>query len=262
MASLPSTLVLLSTLLPLLFFPSPSAANEGNIIVTGDVLYTDSQLTSPNSVLVMQNDCNLVLYNPKGFQSGTSGFGPNCTAGLTEYGQLQVKNSLGTVIWTSDSSGPKGNYAGILQPDGRFGIYGPALWAIPRFNKLSAESSAEEQNKIDNQPNVPNLLFSSEILNENSTLVSRDYTFGVKQGCVLEFTKAAVGVTWSSPAGRYGSSSRHCYARLNFLGQLSILDDNNRVVWQTKPALAEGVYVLVVKITGEVAIYGTRIWLI
>lgn len=258
--AIPSTLllpILLSLLL--IHFPSPSAANENNIIVTGDVLQTDSQLTVPNAVFVIQDDCNLVLYNKdRGFVSDTSGFGANCTATLSNYGQLQVRNANGTVIWSSSLTGPKGEYAAILQPDGHVGIYGPKLWTTGPFRSAILHDETVEAEKVDDEPSVPNLLFSSEVLNEKSKLVSRDYALQVTEGCGLEFTKASVGVVWSSQRQSY--AGRHCFARLNFHGQLSVVDDSYRIVWQTKPASTDGVYVLVVKINGEAAIYGRRIW--
>ncbi|PKU77104.1 mannose-specific lectin 3-like [Dendrobium catenatum] len=257
MALIPSTL-LLSTLLLLLHFPSHSTANEGNLIVTGDVLQTDSQLTFRNAVFVIQDDCNLVLYNKgSGFQSGTSGLGPNCIATISEYGELQIKNNTGSIVWSTPASKQRGEYAAILQPDGQVGIYGPSLWNTRQIGRYSVNNTVGEKD-INKGSSTPNLLFSSEVLNEKSKLASRDYTLEVTEKCVLEFTKASVGVLWASPTKL--RDYQHCFIRLNHHGQLALVNDYNRIVWETKPAYDDGVYVLVVKINGEAVIYGKRIW--
>lgn len=258
--AVPSTLLPLLLLLLLLHFPSPSAANEGNIIVTDDVLQAESQLTVTNADFVMQKDCNLVVYNRagNGFASNTGGLGLNCTATLSKYGQLQIRNANGTIIWSSSAVGPEGEYAAILQPDGHVGIYGPKIWSAGPFRRTFLHENTAEAEKFDDKPSVPNLLFSSEVLNENAKLVSRDYALAVTEGCNLEFSKASKGVFLSSQRESY--LPRHCFARLNSHGQLSLVDDSYRIMWQTKRASAEGVYVLVVKINGEAAIYGSRIW--
>ncbi|KAL0915142.1 hypothetical protein M5K25_015541 [Dendrobium thyrsiflorum] len=259
MAAVPSTL-LLSTLLSLLLlhFPSPSAANEGNLIVTGDVLQTDSQLTVRNAVFVIQNDCNLVLYNKgTGFQSGTSGLGHNCTATISDYGELQIKNSIGNIVWSTPSFTQKGEFAAILQPDGQVGIYGPALWNTRLIGGYSVENTVGEE-KINKEPSTPNLLFSSEVLNEKTKLASRDYSLEVTERCTLEFTKGNASVLWASPTKSI--TGQYCFLRLNHHGQLALVNDYNRIVWETRPAYADGVYVLVVKINGEAVIYGKRIW--
>nr|XP_029122603.1 mannose-specific lectin 2-like isoform X2 [Elaeis guineensis] len=113
-----SLLVILSSILILL--TSPSTANEGNVLGTGDVLTTDSQLSYLDNSFVMQGDCNLVLYNYKGngFQSNTHGEGVNCTLTLNDHGQFIIKSADGSTVWTTPPGPKKGNYSAVLRPDG------------------------------------------------------------------------------------------------------------------------------------------------
>ncbi|KAG0463784.1 hypothetical protein HPP92_019853 [Vanilla planifolia] len=219
-----SSLLLSSLLLLLLVLlqSSPSAANEGNVLLTGDILSTDSQLSNSKAVFVIQNDCNLVLYNGgKGFQANTHGAGVNCSLTLNELGQLVIKSGDGTVVWATPE-GPLGRYAAVLLPDGEVGIFGP------------------------------------QVINDGGKLTTRDYTFALGMDCDVTLTKATGNsVRWRSMTSGRGD---HCYVRLNFHGQLSVINDLNMVLWRSNRPLSGGIYVLVLQIDGVAAIYGPLRW--
>ncbi|PKA48586.1 Mannose-specific lectin 1 [Apostasia shenzhenica] len=261
----PAKTLLFCALLSLLvlILPSPSAANEGNIFLTGNELLPDEQLSVPRAALVMQKDCNLVLYNEgSGFQSGTSGRATNCTLTLSERGQLIIKKGNGGVVWYSPVTGKLGGYAAILRPDGHVSIYGPSRWIsvapypIGFFKgQNKSHEAAPGEDQLGTSQSVPNLLFSSQVLER---LASRDYSFALTESCNLEFTKASKGNLWAS--GTAGEGRRHCFARLNYFGQLTVVDDRYNVLWNSSPAGVEGEYVLAVQINGIAAIYGPAIW--
>ncbi|XP_042406404.1 mannose-specific lectin 2-like [Zingiber officinale] len=122
-----------------LFLASLSSANEGNALLTGDVLSTGGQLSYGRSAFVMQDDCNLVLYNSfGGFQSD-----PRRKRELHTVAQqlrrLTVTSARATV-WSPPGS-KKGKFAAVLRPDGEVAVYGQALWATPDLN--SGTASAE-----------------------------------------------------------------------------------------------------------------------
>ncbi|KAK8925667.1 Mannose-specific lectin 2 [Platanthera zijinensis] len=267
--------LLISSFLLLFFLSSPSSANEGNILVTGDVLASDSELSVDNAAFVMQSDCNLVLYKEgRGFQSNTSGSSTKCSLTLSDYGQLIIRDYQGSFIWSSKTrKHPQGQYAAVLQPDGEVGIYGPAVWSTPllfsnevKTAGVDVKSAAGVDEKISAAAgnSAPNLLLSSGVLNVGSKLASRDYALEVTKECGLRLTKSAHNntVVWESPISSYSSSAagENCFARLNFHGQLSILDDNYGQLWSTAAAAGEGKYVLAVKINGQATIYGPCIW--
>ncbi|PKA48583.1 Mannose-specific lectin 1 [Apostasia shenzhenica] len=267
----PAKTLLFCALLSLLvlILPSPSAANEANILRTGDVLLANGQLSVPGAALVMQDDCNLVLYNEgSGFISGTSGRATNCTLTLSELGQLIIKNSTGGIIWYSPVTGKLGSYAAILRPDGQVSIYGPSYWTAVAPHTTGTTTSAARNIKAkaagfdqlwSTPQSAPNLLFSSQVLLGDNKLESRDYTFAVTESCNLALTKAPKDLLWESGVG-YKGRPQHCFARLNYFGQLSIVDDLYTVVWNSSPEGVEGEYVLAVQIDGQATIYGPKIW--
>ncbi|KAH0459060.1 hypothetical protein IEQ34_011874 [Dendrobium chrysotoxum] len=250
--TLPTPLLL--SLLSLILLLSPSAANEGNILATGDILPTDGQLSYKDAAFVIQNDCNLVLYNKaNGFQSNTHGFGANCTLTLTNHGQLVIKNGQGLEVWSSPGGSKKGKYVAVLGPDGILNVFGPSIWSTPPLSSPSAAIDAE----LSNLPLVRNVLFSSQILHENSKLTSRDYTLEITKDCNLEFTKASVGVVWQSETKGKG---QHCFVRLDNHGRLAVVNDRYKVLWSSKRVGVEGEYVLVVQINGQAVVYGPVVW--
>ena len=105
------------------------------------------------SYLLMQSDCNLVMYSPSGWewQSGTSGAGTGCRAVMQDNGSLVVYDSAGAV-WSSDSrqqvlyagqglspdqwiSSPNGHYRFIMQSAGNAVLYGATtpVWWTPTY---------------------------------------------------------------------------------------------------------------------------------
>nr|5T1X_A Chain A, Lectin [Colocasia esculenta]5T1X_C Chain C, Lectin [Colocasia esculenta]5T1X_E Chain E, Lectin [Colocasia esculenta]5T1X_G Chain G, Lectin [Colocasia esculenta]5T20_A Chain A, Lectin [Colocasia esculenta]5T20_C Chain C, Lectin [Colocasia esculenta]5T20_E Chain E, Lectin [Colocasia esculenta]5T20_G Chain G, Lectin [Colocasia esculenta]5T20_I Chain I, Lectin [Colocasia esculenta]5T20_K Chain K, Lectin [Colocasia esculenta]5T20_M Chain M, Lectin [Colocasia esculenta]5T20_O Chain len=100
-----------------------------NYLLSGQTLNTDGHLKNGDFDLVMQNDCNLVLYNGN-WQSNTANNGRDCKLTLTDYGELVIKNGDGSTVWRSRAKSVKGNYAAVLHPDGRLVVFGPSVFKI------------------------------------------------------------------------------------------------------------------------------------
>lgn len=249
---LPTAVIL--SILSFVPLPSPSAANEGNILATGDVLPTDAQLSYKDAAFVIQDDCNLVLYSkPRGFQSNTHGMGKNCTLTLSDHGHLVIKNEAGLEVWSSTGGSKKGKYVAVLGPDGHVNVYGTSIWSTPALSSSLATVDAE----LNSMPFVRNVLFSSQVLFEKSKLTSRDYSFEITDACNLEFGKASAGLVWESKTKGKG---QHCFVRLDDCGRLSVVNDRYKVLWTSKPAGVKGDYVLVVQIHGQAVVYGPMVW--
>ncbi|KAJ6806911.1 mannose-specific lectin 3-like [Iris pallida] len=261
--SLSTFLILSSVLLSTLFSVPPLAfAEESNVLLTGGVLATDSQLSYLGLSFVMQDDCNLVLYNKgSGFQSNTHANGVNCSLTLNDLGQLIIHSSDKSTVWTSpvSTTGKKGKYAAVLRPDGQVAVYGPALWSTPALSSnADAADDGADRARLANIPMVRNVLFSSQILYDNAKLASRDYTFVMQNDCNLALVKAADGVKWQSGTSGKG---RNCFLRLDHQGQLAVQDDHYKTVWSSKPAgKTSGDYVLVLQINGQAVVYGPSVW--
>lgn len=251
-----SSSLVLSSLIALAVVVS---AEDSNVLLTGDVLATDGQLTYGTTSAIIQNDCNFVVYNNHGgFVSGTSGFSSGCTLTLNNVGQLVINDVNSNTIWTSSPpSATTGNYAAVLRPDGQVAVYGPAVWSTPQRDPSNADNEADES-KVGNIPMVKNLLFSSQFLYNNATLSTRDYALIMGYDCNLALTKGGSTILWQSGTAGKG---QNCFLRLDHRGQLTVASDKYKTVWASKPAgKQEGDYVLILQIHGQAVVYGPAVW--
>ena len=131
-----------------------------SICTAWDALYPGQRLTAGQSlvqgryVLVMQTDCNLVLYAPGPtalWSSGTFGKGFGCFAIMQFDGNFVVYNSGNVALWASGTNIGRGNYILSLQPDRNLVIYGPSRWstrtniATAGFSQLAINATAKEE---------------------------------------------------------------------------------------------------------------------
>ncbi|CAN6486687.1 unnamed protein product [Victoria cruziana] len=118
-------------ILALLATLSTEAIGE-EILFSGETLGAGQFLENGPYRLIMQTDCNLVLYvngNKPLWASSTDRKGTNCRATLQNNGNLVVLSGNNDVLWTSGSVRGPNNYRLIVQTDGNVVIYGAALWA-------------------------------------------------------------------------------------------------------------------------------------
>ncbi|KAK1320131.1 Mannose-specific lectin [Acorus calamus] len=107
--------------------------NPNNILGTDKILYAEQTLTYGEYTLIMQADCNLVMYD-KGkavWHTNTAGKGYcDCYLKMQSDGDLVVYNKDGSHrLWTSHTGvGGHKNYELVLQPNRNVIIYGPAIW--------------------------------------------------------------------------------------------------------------------------------------
>ncbi|CAL9134907.1 unnamed protein product [Musa textilis] len=205
------------------FLAIPSSANESNVLLTGDVLGADEQLS----------------YGAATFLVITSSLG-------------------GSVVWRSPflRGANRGEYAAVLRPDGAVAIYGPAVWSTPDYGFGAA---LVHEGWMHTLPAVKNVLFSSEMLYENGKLVTRDYSLLMKDDCNLVLVKASVGVIWQSgTAGR----CLHCFVLLDHTGQLAVASDYYyKNLWSSNNTSSIGDYALLLQINGQAVVYGPIVWL-
>ncbi|KAG1337819.1 mannose-specific lectin 3 [Cocos nucifera] len=253
---LPLLLLALTSIVSLL--APPSTANDSNVLLTGDVIPTNGQLTNGDATFVMQGDCNLVLYNNRrGFQSNTHGNGDNCTLTLNDLGQFVIRGASGSAVWNSALRGnyTRGKYAAVLRPDGEVAIYGPAVWSTPNY--AFRTKGAMSTQPLTEVPTANNMLFSSQVIYDDAQLTTRDYTFIMRESCNLALVKGSSGIIWQTGTVDGGE---YCFLRLDHRGQLAIVDDQYKTVWRSQPASKDGDYVLVVQINGQAVVYGPVVW--
>ncbi|MQL95509.1 hypothetical protein Taro_028184 [Colocasia esculenta] len=107
----------------------PSAAD--NVLYTGGSLLDGQSLTQVFYTLIMQSDCNLVLYygSRPVWASQTYGWGRGCRATMQGDGNFVVYTAFGRPVWASHTQATVGNYVLVLLPYGDVVIYGGSVWA-------------------------------------------------------------------------------------------------------------------------------------
>nr|4H3O_A Chain A, Lectin [Allium sativum]4H3O_B Chain B, Lectin [Allium sativum] len=103
-----------------------------NILDNNEGLYAGQSLDVEPYHFIMQDDCNLVLYDhsTSTWASNTEiGGKSGCSAVLQSDGNFVVYDSSGRSLWASHSTRGSGNYILILQDDGNVIIYGSDIWS-------------------------------------------------------------------------------------------------------------------------------------
>nr|QDX15852.1 lectin [Arisaema heterophyllum] len=112
------------------FLSLPSAADS--VLYSGGSLLTGQSLVQGNYSFVMQEDCNLVLYNGRVplWASLTYHQGFRCVAILQREGDLMIFSGSGRLLWSSGTGRvDRRSYVLVLQPDGNVVIYGTSIRA-------------------------------------------------------------------------------------------------------------------------------------
>ncbi|MFQ6175243.1 hypothetical protein, partial [Streptococcus anginosus] len=231
-----------------LLIPHPAAAIGTNYLLSGQTLDTDGHLKNGDYDFIMQDDCNLVLYNGN-WQSNTANRGRDCKLTLTNFGELLIKKADGSTVWSSGSKSSKGEYATVVHPEGKVVVYGPAIF------KINPWVPGHSGLKLGNIPRTANMLFSGESLYEDGKLIARNHQLVMQGDCNLVLYGGKYG--WQSNTHGNG---QHCFLRLNHRGELIIKDDAFNTVWNSGQNSGEGDYVFILQDNGFGVVYGPAIW--
>lgn len=239
-----------------------AATTDTNVLLTGQSLSAGEYLTidpSRRPSVTLSRDCDLLLRNDTGIHSisNTKGMGKDCILNFTANGRLQIVEHTNKTVWiTPNFYSLKGDYAAVLKPDGEFAIYGPSLWASPAPPSEPTNDRARNDRGV---PFVRNLLFSGQVLSDGESLEAYPYKLAVNSPCTFAVEDGSGSVWEQKP----NSNSRRCFVRLNYHGQLSLLDDLYLTLWSSNSyctLLPEGEYVLVMRYDGIAAVYGRKLW--
>jgi hypothetical protein len=123
--------------------PPPAAPPPSSTLANGGTLTSGQSLTNGNYTLVMQSDCNLVLYNNgvAVWSSGTNGQGTNCSLVMQSSDcNLVIYNGAppGNAVWASNTAslGAFRQCSLTMQADGNAVVYtgqGTAVWDTGGF---------------------------------------------------------------------------------------------------------------------------------
>nr|AEZ35184.1 agglutinin [Pinellia ternata] len=232
-----------------LVIPRAAAAVGTNHLLSGEILDTNGHLRNGDFDLVMQEDCNAVLYNGN-WQSNTANKGRDCKLTLTNRGELIIKNGDGSIVFRSGSQSERGDYALVVHPEGKLVIYGPSVFKInpwvPGLNSLR---------QLGNIPVTDNMLFSGQVLHEDGRLTARNHKLVMQGDCNLVLYGGKFG--WQSNTHGNGD---HCFLRLSHKGELIIKDDNFKTIWSSQSSSKQGDYVFILQENGFGVIYGPAIF--
>ena len=127
--SINSTMIFLLSIA--LFSTLVSADNH---LLPGERLNPGNFLKQDRYMLIMQQDCNLVLYNlnkPE-WATKTANLGSRCFVTLQSDGNFVIydeQEGRNEAIWASKTDGENGNYVIILQKDGNLVLYSKPIFA-------------------------------------------------------------------------------------------------------------------------------------
>ena len=112
-----------------LMVASPCAAD--NSLSSPNSLFTGHSLNTGSYRLIMQGDCNLVVYDSGKpvWASNTGGLGSDCRLTMHNNGNLVIYNKSNSVIWQTNTNKKEDHYVLVLQQDRNVVIYGPVVWA-------------------------------------------------------------------------------------------------------------------------------------
>ncbi|KAL0916240.1 hypothetical protein M5K25_013733 [Dendrobium thyrsiflorum] len=114
-------------------------------MLSGDVLKTGQNISNPLYTLVMQPDCNLVLYsNPPSnavWVTQTNGKGSECELRLKTDGNLAIFDKDEKLIWETGTNGTVGHYVLLLQRDRNLVVYSVPAWDSGTGTVLSAATN-------------------------------------------------------------------------------------------------------------------------
>ncbi|KAI0504178.1 hypothetical protein KFK09_015127 [Dendrobium nobile] len=102
-----------------------------NHMLSGDVLKTGQNISNLLYTLLMQTDCNLVLYrNPSVavWSTNTNGKGRECELRLKTDGNLVIYGKDEKLIWQTGTNGTVGHYVLLLQRDLNLVVYSVPAW--------------------------------------------------------------------------------------------------------------------------------------
>ncbi|KAH0459541.1 hypothetical protein IEQ34_012355 [Dendrobium chrysotoxum] len=108
-----------------------STAQTTNQLLPGDILKTGQKISNANYTLLMQPDCNLVLYRGSSeaiWYTHTNGKGSGCELRLQTDGNLAIHDKDGKLVWQSATNGTIGSYILLMQRDRNIVLYGKPIW--------------------------------------------------------------------------------------------------------------------------------------
>ncbi|KAH0462538.1 hypothetical protein IEQ34_010113 [Dendrobium chrysotoxum] len=230
----------------------------GNVLKSGGKLDTGESLVHGNYSFIMQNDCNLVLYDNQTaiWSSRTDNKGVKCFLVLQINGELVIISNYRNTVWRSETGGQTGKYALVLQPNGDVVVYGNPVWSTASAILLCTTSLFLLFTSSNSEASS-NILMAGDTLTSGKSLSVGSYNLFMQDDCNLVLYDNKVSV-WDSRTAGKGSK---CFLHFQMNGELLILSPNaTKPLWRTETGGHFNRFVLVLKPNGNAVVYGTAVW--
>ena len=260
-----ATLLALTAMLSLLLMISPCLCSTNALYsaLGGGTLDTDERLVYGEYTLIMQGDCNLVLYKSGGipiWHTNTYLKNTRCHLTLHSNGELVVYGYIGGQnrrLWGSGVTSTEGSYALVLKFDGSLHVYGPILWSNP--SQIGSESDSLINNTSSVTRTFDSTLWSGDVAPIGPTIECNEYKLELLQSCNLTLSNTNTGaILWYTNKTHFLGD---CYVNLEPNGELKIKYLGGDTMW-TNGVRSESYseFVLALRPDGRLIVYGPSIW--
>ncbi|RWR91656.1 mannose-binding lectin ALA [Cinnamomum micranthum f. kanehirae] len=201
----------------------------GNVFYNIGPMYPGGFLRYQDYVLMLQLDCNLVLYDRNETVWSTNTEASSCSLQLQGTGELVLSNGSGGTLWSSGRRGSRqGNYVFVLQEDRNLVVYGPPLWDA---NTSLSTPIYPPRTPIDMDPRAENVLIPRRILYPGYSLKNGQWELKLETDCNLVLYEDGDKVIWATNVT--GNIVDGCYLRNNLGGNVVVYDGSGNTIWAT-----------------------------
>lgn len=234
----------------LLFFllNNPLRCEAGSVLYSGGTLYPGQFLESENLQLILQKDCNLVLFRNGTKYWATNTEGTICYVTLENTGDMVVYNALGQPMWDLGLESV-GNYILVLG-QGHMSEYGPSRWA----SNTTVDEPILYPTDLDMR--AENVLFPGQILYPGNSLKNGKWELKMEYDCNLVLYEEGNNEIWSTKTSK--GKGAVCYLEMETTGDLVIYDGSKQQIWASNTG-GVGLSVLVLRNNRDLVIYGPLI---
>lgn len=203
-------------------------------------LRAGQEIRSPDGQtrLIMQEDCNLVLYGPRGavfWSSRTDGRGAGCYAIFQGDGNLVVYTGADAPVWASSTEG-RGARDAQVSNAGTVSVSagGRVLWSSPRPPGYQAGSGPVLPDRPSASPSRSELR-AGQTLAQDEQLASPGgrFTLAMQADCNLVLYRDGRTPVWASQTANRGQG---CRADMQSDGNFVVYDRFNRPLWSSGTA--------------------------
>lgn len=250
MASRLVHLLLIPALFLLLLSNKPLRCEAGSVLNEIGPMYPGQFLRNEDYVLMLQPDCNLVLYDKSQTIWATNTKASTCSLTLERTGELVLSDGSGNRMWGSNRRGGQGHYVLVLQKDRNLVVFGPGRW-----DSGTGVATSPPRIPISMDMRAENVLYPGSILYPGNSLKNENWELKLESSCNLVLYEDGDEVIWSTnTAGKANA----CYLKMELTGNLNLYAGGGNTLWTAGRSVGNSV--LVLQNDRNLVIRGPAIW--